>query len=168
MNEEQELTKTKNQSHVFTRRLDFYWKSISFYILAVILYSILKGSIAGYQLTIVFSDPIVLLLVLFIIGSTIAQLINIYKNKIIIIDKDFITLHSRFNQKTYSIKEIKRISFAQKKFYQFNKRMTVAKIFITNRKRAIRIRPSSYWNQKELLQSILSLKKRLNKSDTFV
>jgi hypothetical protein len=163
MNEEKNILKPVNQPQNFTQRLDFYWKFVSIYAIALIIYSLLRGSISGWTFTLVVYDPIVILLCLFIIGSIIAYFLSIYKRKIIIIGKDFITFHSRFREKTFNHDNIKKISFGREKVFQFKKNIRIIKFYITNRKRAIRIRTSSYWNEKELVQSISLLKKRLNR-----
>ena len=153
--------KPKNES--YSRRLDFYWQFIAVYAVALIVYSLLRGSIAEGSFTIVLTDPVVILLSLFIIGTSVGLMVNYYKKNEVIIGKDFIIFKSRFREKKYTVNEIIRIAIGKEKITKVRGAYHVIKIKLNTRKRIVRIRPSSFWNEHELVKSVTVLKKSINK-----
>lgn len=151
------------QNITFTQRLDFYWKSISVYAIALIVYCLLRGSFNDYTFTIVLYDPVVLLITVFIIGSAISVAIQYYKRLTIILGYDFIIFKNRFKEKKYTLDQIQKIYLSKQKIMPYGKKIKVIRIKTKNRKRFIRIRPSSFWNETELVKSITNLRKLLNK-----
>jgi len=147
----------------FIKRLDFYWKSISFYAIGLIVYIILRGTIVNKTISIVFYDPIVALLLLFIISAGIALLWKYIKNISLIVGKDYITFKTRFRESKYHIKDIKRIYFGRENTLQKRNFIRIIKIRVNGRKRIIRIRPSSYWNERDLMLAIAYIKSKLIK-----
>lgn len=167
MEKKQNITKqdiTKKLPLTFVKRLDFYWQSISFYALALIIYSVLRGSIDDWTVSIMIYDPIVGLLVLFIVLSAIALLWKYFKNVSLIIGKDFMIFKSRFSEEKYSLKQIRKIYFGMEKALQMKNFIRVIKIRIEGRRRVIRIRPSSYWNEKDLTLALAHIKSKLGKN----
>lgn len=154
--------KPKQSAKEFNQRLDFYWQFLSVYIIALLIYGIFKGSVAEGTFTIVWKDPVVILLSIFTISSAFGLLINLYYKKVIIIGKDFIIFKNRFKEKKYTRTELARITFSKERLSKFSTVLRVFKISINKRRKKIVIRPSSYWDDKEMIQYLLKLKKSLN------
>lgn len=148
---------------VFEKRFDFYWKSIAIYCIVLILYSILRGTLEEGTLTLRISDPLVILLSLIIVFSIIGYLLSIWKSPKIIIGKDTITFKTRFKEVVLSTNQIKRIIIGREIVSNLKRPIRVVKIFVTIRKKPFRIRPSSFWNDKELMEALLQFKKSNNK-----
>ncbi len=153
----------KKHLEVFSKRIDFYWKFTTIYALALLFYVFFKGSVSGdmFSATIVFNDPLFILLSLFTIASCIGMLIGIFKNHVVIIGKDYIVFKTRFLEKKYTLGDIVSIKFGRKRITRLPSAYRVVKIKVLQRRRLIRIRPSSFWNEKELMESIVELKHRL-------
>ncbi len=156
-------TETKPRHEEFFRRLDFYWQFIVAYFIAFLLYSFLKGSIDEGTLTITFKDPVVILLALFIVVTGISLMVDYYKKASIIVGKDFIIFKSRFKEKKYGLHEIQRIALGRERIINVKSSFRLIKLRVAGRRRIIRIRPTSYLNENELLTSIVILKRALNK-----
>jgi hypothetical protein len=162
---EPEKQKTvRNKDKVFIQRLDFYWQYIAIYAIILLIYSILKGSISKGTLTLVVYDPIVILLLIFILSSFLPLLVHYYKQKSIIVGPDFIIFKSRFREKRYSVSDIISISMARVKQIKVRRgTYRIIKVQVQKRRLPVRIRPSSFWNEHDLVESIGRLKKALNK-----
>lgn len=155
--------KKSDKKKVFVQRLDFYWKFLSIYAIVFILYALLKGTIDDGNISIILKDPILILFAVFIIISALGLLLNWYKQRTIIIDNDSITFKSRFREKKYLDKEIIRIAFGRIKASQSRSRKSyrVIKIKAPNRRRVIKIRPMSFWDDKDLTKELMRIKKSL-------
>jgi len=154
----------RNKDKVFIQRLDFYWQYIAIYTIVLLIYSILKGTIARGTLTVVVYDPIVILLLIFILSSFLPLLVNFYKKRTIIVGLDYIIFKSRFREKKYSLTDIISISVARVKQIKVRRgTYRIIKVQVQKRRLPVRIRPSSFWNEHDLVESIGRLKKALNK-----
>ncbi|MFA6569835.1 MAG: hypothetical protein WCT77_01215 [Bacteroidota bacterium] len=158
--EQSTLPKENSKSEkVFTQRLDFYWKFIAVYSIALLLYLLLKGTIDGHIYTVVLLDPVVILLSVFIVGPALALLFNTYKRRTIIIGRNYIIFRNRFHSRTYTFEEVKSIAFRKQRIKRRQKTFGILKIDVVNRKRPITIRTSSFWNSKELIFELTRFKK---------
>lgn len=153
----------EKQFSVYSKRIDFYWHFTTIYAVVLLIYVFFKGSIAEdkFSMTIVLNDPLFLLLSLFTIASCIGMLLGIFKNHNIIIGKDYITFKTRFREKRYNSSDILSLGFGRKRITRFPVAYRVIKIKVSSRNRLIRIRPSSFWNEKELMENIIALKHRI-------
>ncbi len=149
----------KDKPAVFQQRLDFYWQFIAVYSVILLFYSLMRGSIEEGKITLVLNDPLVLLLAFFIITTSLAMLVTLYRRRKIIIGKDYIIFKNRFRQKKYSADEIIRISLGRVNRLKKRAAYRVIRIKVRKRRRAIRIRPNAYWDDKELIHSIMKIKK---------
>jgi hypothetical protein len=148
---------------VFEKRFDFYWKSIAIYSIVLIVYSLLRGTIEQGTLTMAISDPLVILLAFIIIASILGYLTSIWKSPKIIISKDSITFKTKILERKYSVSEIVKITIGKETISNMRKSLRVVRIFIAGRRKPYKIRPSSFWNENELWNSLLNFKKSHNK-----
>lgn len=152
---------TDNTRKVFTYRLDFYWQAIALYTLALLLYAVLKGSISAGTLTIALYDPIVLLLGAVVVGSVLVSLTNSFMRRSVSIDGYSLSFHNRFRTRTFTLADIRAMSIGKEKMVKVRGVYRVAKIRLVNRRRILRLRPSLYDNEQELVQALVRLKRNL-------
>lgn len=157
------MTDTKPKQTVYERKLDFYWRFLSIYTISLLVYSILKGSMENWTISIALRDPLVILLIIFIVVSLGGLLINFYKNAKIIIGKDYIIFKTRFREKKYSFNEINKIVIGKERAIRIKSSSPFIKFFVTDRRTSIRIRPSSYQNERNLIHDIQAFKKSYNR-----
>jgi len=153
----------KNSPSTFEKRFDFYWKSIAIYSIVLIIYSLIRGTIEEGTLTLSVTDPIVILLLVIIVLSVVTYLYNIWKRPRIIITKDSITFKTRLREKVIPNSQITRIQVGHEIISNLRRPLKVIRIFVTFRKKPYRIRPSSFWNDIELTNSLIQFKKANNK-----
>lgn len=143
----------------FAQRLDFYWQFIAVYSVVLLIYSFMRGTIEHGSITFKFKEPLALLLIFFILVTGIAVLVNWYKKRTIIIGKDFIIFKNRFREKQFGLIDIKKIIFTKRKFDQKREGFRIIRIYLKSRIRPIKIRPTAYWDDKELVSELYRLKK---------
>ncbi|MCX7908626.1 MAG: hypothetical protein N2560_03825 [Ignavibacteria bacterium] len=148
---------------IFEKRFDFYWKSIAIYCIVLILYSLLRGTLEEGTLTLRVSDPLVILLTLIILFSIVGYLFSIWKSPKVIVGKDYITLKTRFKEINLPANQISKIVIGKEIVSNLKRPMRIIKIFVTFRKAPFRIRPSLFWNHKELIEALIQFKKSNNK-----
>lgn len=146
----------------FSKRLDFYWKYIAVYSIAIIIYALLRGSFDEWTFTVMLLDPLVLLLFVFIVFTILGLGIEYSKKQILIVGNDYLTLINRFRKRNINRQIIKRIIIRRVRA-KYSTKLRIIRIYLTTRRRPIIIRPSSYWNDSELVDSITTLKKNINK-----
>lgn len=158
MTQEKKITDNVLQ---FAHRLDFYWKFLSVYAITLVAYILFVMIFLEMTLKDIIKDPVVLLLALFILISGIGLLINMYRDREIIVGEDFITFRNRLIEKTYKLDDIVSINFGKEKNAKIHGDNRIIKIKVKNRRRLFRIKPNTFWNDKKLVKSIANLKKNL-------
>lgn len=154
----------KNKTKIFEQRLDFYWQYIAVYAIIILAYSLIKGSINEGTLTFFIYDPIVILLMSFLILASIPMLYNYYKARSIEIGKDFIAFRSRFQKKSYDTNDIEEISHISEKLFKVRRTTyKVIKIKVKNRRLPIKVRPGNFWKQDSLVKAINELRDAIAK-----
>jgi hypothetical protein len=148
---------------VFNQRLDFYWQSIAVYAIVVCAYIATKVIVKNIAIADAFHDPIVILLSFFIVYSLVSFVSKFYRLKTIIIGENNITFRNRFRETSYDLDNIERIFIGKERKFNSKQRYRIIKIKLKNRITAIRIRPSTYWDDAELLESITHLKQKISK-----
>ncbi len=163
MQTEKAITENKPKHQVFTKRMEFYWQFIVIYFVVFFIIAILKGSIDEGTLSITLKDPVVLLLGLFFLVTLVQMSLEYLKKKSLVIGRDYIIFKTRFREKKYSGQDIQRITLGKERFLNMKASFRLIKFKIINRPRVIRVRPTSYVNDAELLQAIVALKRHILK-----
>lgn len=151
----------KNQNKKFSRRLDFYWKYIAVYAIAIIVYAMIKGTIENRSLTVMLVDPVVILLAVFIFLTAMGLFIESSKRKEIIVGEDFVVFRNRFRQRKFTKDEIMYIYIGRERA-KYTGKFRIIKVKVKNRKRPILLRPSSFWNENELVTAFAKLKRNIS------
>lgn len=153
----------QNEGRHFPQRLDFYYQTIAIYSIVLLIYSILRGSIEEGKITLVLADPLSILLVIFIIVTSLALLFEFSSKRELIIFDDAIIFKSGSRQKKFQLSDIERIGVGKDRSFHFRSNYRTLLIKFSTRKRPVRIRLSSYQNYTELTEEFMKLKKRLQK-----
>lgn len=144
----------------FQYRLDFYWQATALYAVALLMYALLKGTISAGSLTLELFDPIVLLLGTVVVISALVSLINWYIQRSVEVGETFIRFRNRFRIRTFVLQDINSLGTGKKRRRQVGS-YKIIKIRLHKRRRLLRLRPSLYEHENELVQALLQLKRRL-------
>ncbi|MFA5511003.1 MAG: hypothetical protein WC313_01020 [Candidatus Kapaibacterium sp.] len=150
-----------NNGVEFTQDIDFYWRSIAVYSIVLIVYSTAFGSIIEGKFEINASNPVVLLLLIIIIGTTISLLYRISRKRAIVVGRDYIIFKSRFKEKKYHISQIKSISFAKERIFRTRRKFSIVKFRVNSRKLMLRLRPSSFDDETLMIRMLQNLAREI-------
>jgi hypothetical protein len=147
----------------FKVRIDFYWQAVALYALTLIAYIVVRAlwesTLQQGIVTVVLTDPIVVLLGAFVIGSSLVLLFNWLARRSIVVQNNGITFSSRFHERTFTADEIERIAVGRDQRIKVRGMFSVIKIKIVNRRRPLRIRTALYNDEQGLIAAILGLRK---------
>ena len=107
------MTETK----IYKQRFDFYWKSIVIYIVVLIGYGLIRMVVGQDDLSVLYHDPVFILLFLFIAGSSLMYLNKLFWVRTLVIDSDSITIKNRFNQTKYGKDNIESIFLGKERLH---------------------------------------------------
>lgn len=96
-------------------RLDFYYISLLIYLTTLILYVLVRGSFSNEKFQVVVQDPIIYIIIIFILFFTAILISNYVRARYLVFDDRKITLKNRFGQRELPYNEIVGIKFSREK-----------------------------------------------------
>ena len=145
----------------FRYRIDFYWQAIAFYAVSLVFYALLRGTVIDGTFTLVVNDPIVVLLLILVVFSTVIVLGNAFMRRSIVVGTDSLTFRNRFRERTFTRDMITNISITRETAIKVPRAYRVITIRLRHRRRPLRIRPGLYERDGALVQALLSLKRTI-------
>lgn len=144
-------------------RLDFYYISLLIYLTTLILYVLVRGSFSNEKFQVVVQDPIIYIIIIFILFFTAILISNYVRARYLVFDDRKITLKNRFGQRELPYNEIVGIKFSrEKKEGRLEKsNIRLVKLKLANRKRLLRIRLSDFQNETKLISEFQQIRKGL-------
>ncbi len=141
---------------VFRYRVDIYWRALALYLLALLGYGFLRSGISNGYVTVVLTDPVSLLLLLFVVWAAAALLWVWYRQPSIGVGHDYVRLRTRFRERVVRLQEIERLSLPR---WQRGWGRLI-RIRLKGR-RILVIRPAAYERPQELMQEFLRFNRLL-------
>ncbi len=147
------------EKRIFRYKLDFYYKSLIIYFVFFMLYAVLRGQFAGGEFMIVFRDPIIYIVLLFIVITLIALIVYAIRARQIIFEDDRIILKNRFGYREIFFNEILSVRFSREKgrMVDGHRRIRIVKLKLKDRKRYLRIRIGEFYNERTLIKEFKSI-----------
>lgn len=149
--------------HEFKYKLDFYYQQSLIYLLTLIIYAGVKGSFIEDSFTLVFRDPIIYIIIFFVLMSFGTLLLNRIRDRKLIITDNSIVFHHRFTERKINISDIEWIHIGRERLVQTAGRFQVIIIKTKHRRKAFRIRLGRYERERELLNVIEKVAEQLPK-----
>ncbi len=149
--------------HEFRYKLDFYYQQALIYLVTLILYAGIRGTIIENNFTLVFDDPIMFIISFFAAMAFITLLLNRVRDRKLIVSNDEIVFQHRFNSRRIAVTDMEWIHIGKERFVQTAGRFQAVLIKTTQRRRAFRIRIGRYEREKELLNLIEQIAERVPK-----
>ncbi len=149
---------------VYKYKLDFYYRSLLIYLITLIAYILIKGRFFQERFEFVVRDPIIYIIILFIIFFLIILISNAVRAREIIIDENKITFKNRFGQREIMISDIINVRFSRDKRKRDEDRSDVrlVKLKLRNRKRLLRIRLNDFQNERDLMNEFRNISKNIS------
>jgi len=141
----------QDEGKIFRYKLDFYYQSALLYLVTLILYGGIRGSFVEARFEYVFGDPLMYVIVFFVVMSIVTLIINRVRDRRLIIDSSAIIFKNRFDELKIEGKNIEWMHIGREKTVQTAGMFQMAVFKLRGRRRLFRIRIGRYERAKELL-----------------
>ncbi|MBX7042291.1 MAG: hypothetical protein K1X85_05260 [Ignavibacteria bacterium] len=148
----------------FKYKLDFYYKSLAIYLLTLVVYILVKGKFFQERFEVMFRDPIIYIISLFILYFTVLLIANALWARTIEFTGKEIVISNRFGKRSIGIDEITGVRFTRKR-RKTDEDMSSArfvKLKLKNRRRILRIKMNDFENEKQLESEFKNISRKLS------
>jgi hypothetical protein len=135
----------------FKYKLDFYYQQALLYLLVFLLYAGIKGSFFSNQFSFVFQDPIVYIMLFFVVIALITLVLNLARSRKLVITDDRMAFHSRTRQHEILFSDIEWMHIGRERMVQTAGHFQLIVFKMKGRKRLFRIRVGRYERDRELV-----------------
>jgi hypothetical protein len=139
---------------IFKYKLDFYYQSALIYLVTLILYGGVRGSLVEKKFQYVLDDPLMYMIIFFVIGSFVVLALNALRNRRLVVGEQSITFKHRWHERRIETGEIEWMHVGRERRVQTGGRFQVILFKLRNRRRLLRIRVGRYERDRELIQEM--------------
>jgi hypothetical protein len=144
----------EEQGKVFKYKLDFYYQQALIYLVTLILYAGIRGNFIEDRFAFVFRDPIFYIIVLFVLISFIALILNRIRDRRLIISENKVVFKNRFEERVIPLDDVDWVRIGRERRVQTGGRFQVIQMKLKDRLRVVRIRVGRYDHEKELVHEM--------------
>jgi hypothetical protein len=159
-NETSESPKTPEVKE-FRYRLDFYYQQAILYLVTLLLYTGIRGTIAWNMMPSLASDPILYIIILFVLISFGTLILNKIRGRKLLVFSEKLIFHQRYHERALPISDIEWMYIGRERFVQTAGKYQVVVIKTNDRRRLFRIRIGRYERGDELLAEIEAIGTRV-------
>ena len=145
------------EDKVHKYRMDFYYQSLVIYLIFFAAYVLIRGSIES-NFKILYDDPIIYILIIFISIFLLVVVMNIIRSPMIILKSDRMILKNRFGSREIMFSDILHVKIGRKRSRQDDIHYRIIKLKLKNRRRQFRIRANDFERGAELIKDFLKIK----------
>lgn len=142
------------QEKAFKYKLDFYYQSALIYVVTLIIYGGIRGNFVEAKLEYVVNDPLMYVIVFFVLMSFITLGLNYLRNRRLIIVGDAIIFKHRWHERRVTTNDIEWMHVGRELGVQTSGRFQVIVFKLKERRRLFRIRVGRYEREKELVEEM--------------
>ena len=140
-----------HEAKIFKYKLDFYYQQTVMYLITLILYAGVRGTFTFERLPSLGADPLLYIIMLFVIISIVGLVLNSARDRKLIIDKDKIIFHNKFHERSIPVSNIEWMHVGRERTVRTAGRSQIVIFKIKDRRRWFRIRVGRYEREKELI-----------------
>jgi hypothetical protein len=148
---------------VFKYKLDFYYQQSLLYLVTLVLYTGIRGSFSFEKLPSLEEDPILYIIILFVLISFVVLMLNRTRDRKLKIAPDKIIFHNKFQEREIIVSEIEWFHIGRERRVQTAGISQVVVFKTKDRRRPFRIRIGRYEHGKELLDEMQRIAKMVPK-----
>ncbi len=154
----------EHHEKVFKYKLDFYYQSALIYLVTLVLYGGIRGSFVEKEFIYVMNDPIIYVIIFFVLMSFAVLALNYIRNRRLIISDDRLIFKNRFHERRIDVQDIEWMHVGRERLVQTSGRFQVIVFKLRGRRRLIRIRVGRYEKEKELVNEMNRIAQHVPKS----
>jgi hypothetical protein len=144
----------EHHERIFKYKLDFYYQSALIYLVTLILYGGIRGSFVEKEFRYVMSDPIIYVIIFFVVMSFVVLVLNYIRNRRLIVEENAIVFKNRFHERRITIADIEWMHIGRERLVETSGKFQVVLLKLKGRRRAIRVRVGRYEKEKELIHEM--------------
>ena len=148
----------------YAQKLDFYYMAAVAYLVTLILYAVVAGTLIGDHFQLIWKDPIVYLLAICAVISVFALIIAAVLNKKVVIRDQEMLFQTRFKTRTLRPEEIEWVSFRRGSRGKVRDGLAeeTARMKLKNRRRRLWLRPALFDESQEMVTDLREWVERNN------
>ena len=154
-----------NGQKVFRYRLDFYYQQALLYLITLMLYWGLRGTIRWERLPGLGADPILYIIIFFVLVSSIVLVLNMIRERKLIITEKSLVFHQEYHERIIPFINIEWMYIGREQLVRTAGRSQVIVFKIKDRRRLFRIRVGRYERDAELLDEMHRIAGQVPKID---
>lgn len=141
----------QHDARVFKYKLDFYYQQALLYMITLVFYGGIRGTITFERMPTLIADPILYIIIVFVVISFVVLMLNRARDRRLILAGDEIIFHNKFHERRISLTNIEWFHIGRESGVRTAGRSQVVVFKIHDRRRWFRIRIGRYEREKELL-----------------
>ena len=142
-------------------KLDFYYQSALIYLLTLVLYGGIRGNFVEKKFEYVLDDPLMYVIVFFVLMSFVTLGLNLLRNRRLIIAADTIIFKHRWHERRISVDQIEWMHIGREARVQTSGRFQVIVFKLKGRRRLFRIRVGRYERERDLVHEMHRIAERV-------
>jgi hypothetical protein len=150
-------------ARVFKYKLDFYYQQSLLYLITLLFYGGLRGTITFERMPSLDADPLLYIILFFVFISSVVLVLNIARDRRLVIADDRIIFHHKFHEREIMLSAIEWFHVGRERMVQTAGRFQVIVFKIKDRRRLFRIRVGRYEREKELISEMQRIAERVPK-----
>ena len=149
-----ETQATHSGAKTFKYKLDFYYQQSLLYLITLIIYSGVRGTFDFDKLPTLVTDPLLYIIILFVVISFIVLLLNRARDRKLIIGPNRIIFHNKYRNQEILLSDIEWMHIGRERRVQTAGASQVVVFKSKSRRRLFRIRIGRYERDKDLFQEM--------------
>lgn len=148
-------------ARIFKYKLDFYYQQALLYLVTLVLYAGIRGTFEFERLPSMVSDPMLYIIILFVIISFVVLLLNRARERKLVIAHDRIIFHNKYRDREVLFSDIEWFHIGRERTVRTAGRSQMIVFKMKQRRRLFRIRLGRYERERELLNEMQRLGEQL-------
>ena len=145
------------EEKIFKYKLDFYYQSAIIYLVTLILYGGIRGSLVEARFEYVLDDPLMYVIVFFVLMSFVVLLLNWIRDRRLIFTDDAIIFRNHFHEYRVQKGNIEWMHIGREPRVRTSGVFQVGVFKLKDRRRLFRVRIGRYERAKELVVEMQKL-----------
>jgi hypothetical protein len=154
------------QERTFKYKLDFYYQSALIYLITMVLYGGIRGSFVEAKFEYVLNDPLMYVIIIFVLVALIALVINKLRNRRLIITDEAIVFSHRWAEHRVPVAEVEWMHIGREARVETGGKRQVVVFKLKGKRRIYRVRIGRYEKEKELWSEMGKIAQRVPRRRT--
>lgn len=140
----------------YEQKLDTYYVATITYLVVLIVYAVVEGTLIGERFELVWRDPIVYVIALCAALSLGALIVAVVLNKKVIVRENELVFRTRFKERVIRPEQIEWIAFRRGSRGRIRERTAerAARLKLVGRRRRVWLRPSGFTKSESLMNEL--------------